>query len=177
MFERYWKSKCFTNIFQTFEKCSREHDLYSIKYAVDNGYHKLTIYNSSIIHYAAEFNNLSLVQDLISCGVDPNTRNSNQRTPLHFACYHNSIDVVKYLLTLHGIDFNAQDSFGDTPLHDACNINHPVAVKLLSEFRGINISIENSTYKTAINMTNKANIHNLFNQKLIIKFNDHFGRI
>ncbi|EAY23394.1 hypothetical protein TVAG_070570 [Trichomonas vaginalis G3] len=50
-------------------------------------------------------------------------RNSYRDTPLHFACYYNSIDVVKFLLTLDEIDINAQDSYGDTPLHIACRKN------------------------------------------------------
>ena len=57
--------------------------------------------NCGIIHYAAKYNNLSLVQDLISCGVDPNMRNICQDTPLIIACYNNSIDVVKFLSLIH----------------------------------------------------------------------------
>ena len=33
----YWTSKNFFDLYDTFEKCSQERDLYSIKFAVDNG--------------------------------------------------------------------------------------------------------------------------------------------
>ncbi|EAY10393.1 hypothetical protein TVAG_109770 [Trichomonas vaginalis G3] len=118
-FRYYYGLKDFLSLYDTFVKCSKERDLYSIKFAVDKGYNKISSNDWAIIHYAAQINNLSLVQDLISCGVDPNMRNSTLQTPLHIACNYNSVDVVKFLITLDGIDINAQSIYGDTPLHNA----------------------------------------------------------
>ncbi|EAX98451.1 hypothetical protein TVAG_413480 [Trichomonas vaginalis G3] len=164
-FERNWISKILFCLYDTFVKCSQERDLYSIKFAVDNGYHKVSHFNMTVIDYAVRLNNLSLVQDLISCGVDPNMRNDDLDTPLHYACFYNSFEVVKFLLTLYEIDINAQNKYGNTPLHDACRSNDTETVKLLLECRGINISIKNYKGVTAIDMTNDVNIRNLFNQK------------
>ncbi|EAY23382.1 hypothetical protein TVAG_070450 [Trichomonas vaginalis G3] len=105
-----------------------------------------------IIHYAAKLNNLSLIQDIISCGVDLNMRNVYLDTPLHIACYYNSIDVVKFLLSLNGIDINTQNSYGNTPLHDATSRNNREIVEILLGFRGIDIKIKNNEGKTPILM-------------------------
>ncbi|EAY23415.1 hypothetical protein TVAG_070780 [Trichomonas vaginalis G3] len=164
--ERYWISREFISLYETFVKCSQERDLYSIKYAVNNGYHKAPYFNMTVVHYAAQLNNLSLVQDLISCSVDPNMRDNNLRTPLHCACYNNSIEVVKFLLTLDEIDINAQDIYENTPLHDACNKMREEIVKILIGFRGININIKNRQGKIPIDMTHNTKIHLLLNQSL-----------
>ncbi|EAX85562.1 ankyrin repeat protein, putative [Trichomonas vaginalis G3] len=105
-----------------------------------------------IIHNSIIFNNLSLVQDLISCGIDPNMRNNYRDTPLHYACYYNSIDVVKFLLTLDGIDINAQNKVENTPLHEACRKNNQEIIKILLGFRTINISIRNNQSVTPSDM-------------------------
>ncbi|EAY23368.1 ankyrin repeat protein, putative [Trichomonas vaginalis G3] len=157
-FEKYWKSNHRINIYPTFSKCSQERDLYSIKFAVDNRYHETITHsyfwgtNFPIIHYAAKLNNLTLVQDLISCGVDLNMRNDDHSTPLHIACYYNSIDVVKFLLSLDGIDINAQDNYGNTPLHDATSRNNREIVEILLGFRGIDTKIKNNRGKTPMLM-------------------------
>ncbi|EAY23404.1 ankyrin repeat protein, putative [Trichomonas vaginalis G3] len=92
-------------------------------------------------------------------------RDNNLRTPLHIACYNNSIDVVKFLLTFNEIDINAQDICGDTPLHKACNYNNEEIVKILIRLRGININIKNNQGKIPIKMTSNERIHNLLIKK------------
>ncbi|EAY09454.1 ankyrin repeat protein, putative [Trichomonas vaginalis G3] len=88
-------------------------------------------------------------------------RNICQDTPLIIACYNNSIDVVKFLITLDGIDINAQDYYGNTPLHEACRCNYRDIVEILIGFRGININIRNVQGDIPINMTRDKRINNL----------------
>ncbi|HEX9626480.1 MAG TPA: ankyrin repeat domain-containing protein [Acidiferrobacterales bacterium] len=55
---------------------------------------------------------------LISEGYDPNQKDKNGWTPLHFAAQECSLDAVQALLA-HGANIDAQDSNGNTPLSEA----------------------------------------------------------
>ena len=82
---------------------------------------------------AAESGDLDEVKRLvIDCGVDPNVRDDDVRTPLHYAAWRGHLDVVKLLLE-RGADPNAQGVEGETPLDHAMSKGHPDIVKLLLE--------------------------------------------
>lgn len=60
---------------------------------------------------------------LRSCGLDPDERDSDNQTPLHWACYHGADEALYYLLAWTK-DVNAVDSNGQTPLHVAISQIH-----------------------------------------------------
>lgn len=96
-------------IYKLFEKCSKERDTYSINYAVQRGLHQFsTQLREPVIFIAAMKNNLLLVQDLISCGVNPSVPMHSKFTLLHYCSMYNSIEVAEYLVTLKGVDLNAK---------------------------------------------------------------------
>jgi len=72
--------------------------------------------------------------ELIKAGVDPNTHDQWDNTPLHLAAY-TSHETCKLLLN-HGADVNARNYRGRTPLSFALNRGMDVA-KLLEEHGGI----------------------------------------
>lgn len=67
-------------------------------------------YIGSSIHQSAKSNNLKILIFCIEHGVDPNLRNSEKYTPLHYAAEFGSLDCLAYLLSLPNIEVNAKDS-------------------------------------------------------------------
>jgi palmitoyltransferase len=51
-------------------------------------------------------------------------RDREQHTLLHWAAYREHLNLVQYLLIVHGMDPNACDASGMTPLHRAMQRNH-----------------------------------------------------
>jgi ankyrin repeat protein len=70
------------------------------------------------IEYASKNGHLDIVRELLMHGVDPNSRNYEEQTPLDRACYYGHLDIVKELLRA-GVDVNMTDDIGWTPLHGA----------------------------------------------------------
>lgn len=97
-----------------------------------------TVPNERKLRLAASVSNVELLVRLLDSGVDPNTSDEHQRSPLHLAASRGSLtnatnsfyiynrilnycisgykDVVKVLLS-RGANPNRQDSLGNTPLH------------------------------------------------------------
>lgn len=76
------------------------------------------------LHIATTGKNLEMVKLLLSKGANPNSRDKNQRTALHFAVSISSATVdatfdMEETLLNAGADVNAQDVLGCTPLHYA----------------------------------------------------------
>ena len=72
------------------------------------------------------------VELLLSYGAHIESRDADDRTPLHWASTKDVAHCVKLLLK-YGANIQAKDKNGCTPLHDACWKNAPNCVKLLLE--------------------------------------------
>ena len=59
---------------------------------------------------------LNLIKFLVSEGVSPDSPNSDNNTPLHFACTKQHSSIIKYLLE-QGANPNYKDNVGMTPFH------------------------------------------------------------
>jgi hypothetical protein len=90
------------------------------------------------------------VKKLLEEGADPNIRDGDGNTPLHFAASKGCAEVARLLLE-HGADPNAQDKSGETPLHVAASMGHVDVVRLLLE-RGADPSIRNREGKTPLDI-------------------------
>jgi ankyrin repeat protein len=66
------------------------------------------------IHYAARFNHIHIIEELLKHGADPNARDCDSRTPLHHAA-ENALEAVMFLIQ-HRVDLNPEDQYGFTPL-------------------------------------------------------------
>ena len=91
---------------------------------------------------AAWKGDLIKVQTLLEMGANPNAKDDNGWTPLHWAAQEGHVDVVRVLLE-RGANPNAKDEYGDTPLHNAAQKGHVEIVKLLLE-RGANPNAKNN---------------------------------
>ncbi len=84
-------------------------------------------------------------------GVDPDEVDNAGWTPLHEACNHGRLAVVKVLLR-HGADVNRFGGVGDqreTPLHDAAKGGHLKVVKYLVR-KGANLSAKKHNGRTPL---------------------------
>lgn len=70
-------------------------------------------------------------------GVDPNLRDGDGATPLHFAASRGHLDCVRWLLR-HGA-LLLQDNYGKSPINDAAE-NQQMAVSFLQYARHLGIA-------------------------------------
>jgi hypothetical protein len=74
----------------------------------------------------------SVHQLLLEHGADINTKNRFYWTPLHYASFHGTLEVVRVLLE-HGADVEAKGNDGETALQIAAERGHDEVVELLRE--------------------------------------------
>ena len=108
------------------DKCMRllqlHGNLHEIKY----------IYNYTILHCAAIYGVLDIVQVLINeYQFDPHCVNDNDITPLHDAAVCGHLNIVKYLITECHCNPLSKDVFGLTPFDDAKTGGHQDVVQYL----------------------------------------------
>lgn len=94
------------------------------------------------IFKAIQNNDIEKVKELLDSGIDVNTKNKFEDTPLYEACYFNRIEIVKLLLEHPNIDVNTKDKYEMTPLYEACSFNHIEIVKLLLARSDIKIDFD-----------------------------------
>ena len=75
----------------------------------------------------------TLLSILIRRGVDPHHKDSQGRTPLHWAARDNKAEHAAVILAA-GADFTAQTTHGFTPLDWAIITNEPQCVKVLHNY-------------------------------------------
>ncbi|TBU03135.1 palmitoyltransferase [Hamiltosporidium magnivora] len=72
---------------------------------------------ASILHYAALYNNLNLIQKLAGIGFNLDSKGGKyQSTPLFYALYNSNYRVMKYLI-INGADINYVNTSGYSLLH------------------------------------------------------------
>lgn len=112
---------------------------------------------------AASEGNIDSLKLILEHGIDPNTGDYDNRTPLHLAAAEGHDKAVQYLLS-KGADVNILDRWGTTPLQDAVTHGHvAVAEQLLS--RGGKMSAALG----AVNMCDGANEGDVRYLKLLIR--------
>ena len=81
---------------------------------------------------AIKKDDIARVQKLIESGADVNQINENGQTPLHAACFFDSLKIVRLLLKKGAKKtINVQNKNGLTPLHWACEKNNLKTTELL----------------------------------------------
>lgn len=140
--------------------------LFEIISKTDEGKLRLTEKRNSIFHYAAKKNQCYPIVFFYEKlqKYFPNNKifdmpNQFDITPLHYACFSKSINVVDLLLDL-GADFNARDVDGKSVLSYAvCSGSKRVVKKLL--IRGADKSIKENNGKKPIDLAEEKGYDNM----------------
>lgn len=109
---------------------------------------------------AVEANLPSQIEKALAAKADINASQVDGMTALHWACYHDSADLVDRLIDL-GADINARNRYGISPLYLAClNGNGKIVSRLLAEDVDPNTEIngEESALMTAARTGDVASV-------------------
>ncbi|KAF2025955.1 ankyrin, partial [Setomelanomma holmii] len=82
------------------------------------------------LHLAASAGLTSAVTRLLQAGCDTNEKDSNDSTPLYYACLHGDVDTVQVLID-NDAEVNAQGGYFGNALHAASAGGHEQVVKML----------------------------------------------
>ena len=81
-------------------------------------------------------------------GADPTsadaTNISTGGAPLHWACYHGWLDIVKDFVENYEMSPELATGYRETPLHCACQGGHGDTVQYLAKEKGCNVKIRNA---------------------------------
>ncbi len=112
-----------------------------VQYTDDDGY--------SALHRASYNGHVSVVEYLLSIGMDIHGRTEEDWQPLHCACRWNKADVASLLLQ-NGAVLNSLTKGGQTPLHlAASNDKAKDTLELLLTTKDIDVTIRNGAGETA----------------------------
>jgi palmitoyltransferase len=115
----------------------------------------------NVLHIAAQNNQLkSLVYFKEKFNFDIESKDNSLCTPLHWACYLGSLNVVEFLLSWNANE-NSQDNKGNTPLHLAILSHNEKLIKRLLR-KGANSKIKNKEGKTPLDLAKEKK-----NEKII----------
>ena len=121
--------------------------------------HQKDSQDDSILIYAIENGDESMIKYLIDCGVDVNKEGRKYSTPLVSAIFKNNISIVKYLIA-HGADINAKVSYGNTPLIYAIE-NHNYAIVQCLVDHVVDLNKEGENFDTPLIWAIKQNQYNI----------------
>lgn len=102
------------------------------------------------IFIAAQKNAIDSIRKFVLSGVSLESKDSQNRTPLHHAALSNSIKSLEMLLDL-GADIRAKDLNGNTALHHASQKGSIELVKLLVA-GGADLESKNNKHQTPLNI-------------------------
>ena len=94
---------------------------------------KISIFSQAPIHKIIESkkeDKHNVLKKMLEMGADPNIKDSNGWSALHYACQLGDLDSVKILIAAHA-DIDSYSNNKRIPLHLAANMNYPEIVNYL----------------------------------------------
>ena len=115
---------------------------------------------------AARNGDLIKVKTALEKGANPNAKDKDGDTPLHFAAQEGHVKIAKLLLE-HGADPNARNyhDWGRTPLHRAAIGGHVEIVKILLE-RGVDPRIADNEGRIPLDYAKDSTTRSLLESAL-----------
>ncbi len=108
----------------------------------------------SAFHYAIVEGYLECAKFLLSCGLDPDTKDVVGNSPAHYVAEDGSDECLLFLQKC-GVDFNAQGSTGKTPLMKAVRSNELKTVLFLIN-QDVDVNIRDSYGDTALHFASRG---------------------
>ncbi len=105
-------------------------------------------------HYAIGEGHLDCAKFLLSCGVDPNTKDIIGNSPAHYVAEEGSDECLLFLQKC-GVDLNARGSTGKTPLMKAIRSNKLKTVLFLIN-QDVDVNIRDSYGDTALHFASRG---------------------
>jgi ankyrin repeat protein len=103
------------------------------------------------LHLVASIGLAKIVRLLLEQeGVDANSKDRYNRTPLWIAAFSGHEAVVQILLEHEGVDADSKDSDGQTPLSWAAENGHEAVVRLLLEQEGVDVDSKDNGGRTPL---------------------------
>jgi ankyrin repeat protein len=100
---------------------------------------------------AAQRGDLDKATKSLSNGANPNAKDEDGETPLHWASAQNHLDIVELLLAINEIDVNALNYAGNTPLHQAVAAgNDEISRELIAH--SAKVDVKNASADTALDL-------------------------
>ncbi|XP_038064294.1 transient receptor potential cation channel subfamily A member 1-like isoform X2 [Patiria miniata] len=124
--------------------------------------------DQTVLHYAAEIANVELLNLLLDKGAKADTRDIDEKTPLHIASQFGHLACVEILLKHCPNLLNADDVDGMTPLLLASHNGHPNIVRFLLD-TGADIASKNDEWRTALALAVSRN--HVSNVSVLIEHN------
>ena len=116
--------------------------------------------SETMLHVAAKYFNLEMIEYLITQGADVNAKDNTNQTPLHYAvqtslCYAYAVrasdfEALKFLIA-QGADVNAKDNTKQTPLHYATRTSNLKTIEFLIA-QGADVNATGKHGKTPLNI-------------------------
>ena len=127
----------------------------------DNVLTNLTHNGETLLHRAAQFDNLDIVKFLvIDRKLNVNERNNQMKTPVHIAATHNSIRSLEFLIHQGNANPAAVRTFSWTPLMYAASRGHIESIDILVK-AGVNIDDVNKEHMTALYLASREGWYNV----------------
>jgi ankyrin repeat protein len=89
-------------------------------------------HGKQLIHYAAACGNISVMESLLSRGVDPNATTADGRTPLFYAAARGHLEVVAFIYK-NGGDVYIKDMHGNSILDMAIRYQHDAIISWVDD--------------------------------------------
>ena len=104
---------------------------------------------------AASDNDAAAARALLAEGADPNARGDDGTTALHWAAYHDNVELARRLVEA-GATAGVINEYGSMPLTEAAAIGNPEMIRLLLD-AGADVEAANADGQTALMVVSRTN--------------------
>ncbi len=118
------------------------------------------------VHLAAYFGLFNTIIALLSKGYPPDSKDSEEQTPLIVAEQNNQVKVVELLLETDGVDLDQKDAWGRTPLLWAAKHKFETIAEMLVEKLGVCLDAKDNIGRTPLLWAVRNNSEQLVSQLL-----------
>lgn len=119
----------------------------------------------SLLHISISKGFDEVSEFLMRNGIDPNTKDHNGQTSLHYCAFYNKIDLAKIIISNNGM-LDIEDNYGNEPLWTAVfnDYGRNERIEIISLFikHGANISHKNKVSKSPFDIVKTRPYENLF---------------